>query len=346
MKRTMMLLCALLAVLMLTVAAAETQESWNKGCTWRLTGEAQVWNLPSDASSGSAAVMTLPKGTWVRVVTRDGQWMVIDYYAGNGMRSGTVAADLVMPADGSATAAPTATPLPIAKATAKAPTVTPSPTPAPVIQPDGGMLTALTTATPAPTAAGTSGLVISVVYEDAIIDAEIITLGSCTTLVKGQGLQMAVSTADITCSDSVAANHQIAVISAPKKGSATVKEAASGKSKGLGKLKDGTIVCVLEEGKDYCKVWSPGMTGYVVTSVLNYDVYVSNPVGTAILQSSKGKTTGKTTVNVRVAPKKTAKISAELTVGTEVTVLKIQDDWYLVELAGHRGYVNKQFIKQ
>ena len=338
-------LVLILALTMWVAALGETQETWNSSCSWQLAGEARVWTLPSQAAAGAEAVTTLPANTWVKPVTRDGQWMVIDYFADGSVHSGTVQADLVLPADGSATPAPTSQPLPIAKATAKAPTVTAAPE-TPQSLPEGLLLVVdEPTAAPQATATPSASFTVSVVYEDEILDAQILTLGSCTTLVSAQGVQYEVSTANITCSETVSAGHQIGVITAPKGGTATLRAGASAKTTSLGKLKDGQLVCVLEEGTDFCHIWTPEASGYVATSVLSFDVYVADPVGKAILQSEKGKTSGKGSVNVRVAPKKNAKKSNELPLGTEVTVLKIQGDWYFIEYNGQRGYVYTSFIQ-
>lgn len=339
----------ILCLMMLSLSAmAETQDSWNDGSDWRLNAETPVWNMVSEARDGGEYVFMLPKGTWVRVLVQDGDWTVIDYFAGGVIRSGAVASDAVYPVNGMATVEPTPVPTPIPLATAVPSIAQPAETPKPagtlpsMLQPaDTEAAEALSESTPVPVQKFT----VTVPYQGETVTASVLTLGSHTSLVEGEDGEFTVPTNQIVCSDAVPAGHQIAVITARKTGTASLRAEASAKAENLAKLRDGTLVCVLSEGKDFCKIWVNGMTGFVNANVLEYDVYVAEPVGTALLKGSNGKTTGSGTVNVRVTNKKTAAKSDEWPVGTEVLVLKSVKDWYLVELNGQRGYINKAYIK-
>lgn len=144
-------------------------------------------------------------------------------------------------------------------------------------------------------------------------------------------------------STEVEADKVIAVIYAPNSGKCSLRQKASQSVDVITKCKTGTVVCVLQYGKQFCKIGYNGTTGYVLTSCLTFYSVESEVIGTGVL-TCNGKATGRTTINVRnSADGDSAKI-AEWKTGTEVQVFAFHDGWYEAEYNGVHGYVMQKFM--
>lgn len=135
----------------------------------------------------------------------------------------------------------------------------------------------------------------------------------------------------------------MAVIYAPKTGKCTLRKSASTSSAALKKCKAGTVVIVLEQGEKTCKINVNGTTGYVLTSCLRF--YDANtPILGQGQLSYNGKTTGKTTVNVRNTPEKGSAVIGDWKTGTQVQVFSHENGWYEIEYQGMHGYVQEKYL--
>ena len=100
--------------------------------------------------------------------------------------------------------------------------------------------------------------------------------------------------------DGVDAEHLIAVIYAPRSGSAALRDKAASNGKKLEACATGRIVPVLEYGKEFTRIRYEGQEGWVMTDALVFFRGGESPLGTGVLHM-KGKTDGKDSVNVRTS---------------------------------------------
>lgn len=131
------------------------------------------------------------------------------------------------------------------------------------------------------------------------------------------------------------AEHALAVIYAPRGGTATLWQKSTGKS-AICKLAAGHIVLVLEKGGKYTKVLGEGKVGYVLTSALT----LTDPAG----EGEQRITTRKLTL--RLEAKAKGRSLTTIPKGTTVTVLNVQGKWALVEYEGLAGYVEAKYLKE
>lgn len=167
-------------------------------------------------------------------------------------------------------------------------------------------------------------------------------LGLLTTIVRENGENSEVATSSLVL-ESVDPEYQLAVIHVPKTGKCTMREKPSKKSDMVKNCKAGRVVIVLEWGKEYTRILYNNAEGYVLTSCLKF-----YPVDTPILGTGtltwEGKATGRTKINIRTAPDKSAKKVGEWKTGTGVTVFALENGWYEIEHEGEHGYVQEKYL--
>ena len=172
---------------------------------------------------------------------------------------------------------------------------------------------------------------------------EVRELGITSSIVYRNGKEATVQTRDLSFAQNTPEGKELAVIYAPKAGYASMRKIASSKGKVLKKIKAGTIVLVLEVGDDWTKIQLQNQTGFVKNTSLKY--YSSGIKAKSIgIISYNGKTTVKTTVNVRNSPEKGSNVVAVWKVGKEVTIINQAEGWAEVEADGICGYVKDEFI--
>lgn len=169
------------------------------------------------------------------------------------------------------------------------------------------------------------------------------TIGLVTSTIYYEDKKLEVPTSQLTFSENVPEDKQLAVIYAPRTGKCSLRKTESDKSKLLKKCKAGTVVIVLEYGEGHCKINYKGTDGYVSTDCLKFYGTNVKALGTGVL-SYNGKTTGKTTINIRNAPDKSSETIDEWRTGTKVAVFCHEDGWYEVELNGIHGYIMEKFL--
>lgn len=167
-------------------------------------------------------------------------------------------------------------------------------------------------------------------------------LGLLTAIIRENHENSEVPTSSLVL-QSVEPDHQLAVIHAPKTGKCTMREKPSKKSDMVKNCKAGRIAIVLEVGKEYTRILYNNAEGYVLTSCLKFYPTDTPILGAGVL-SWEGKATGRTKINVRSAPEKSAKKVGEWKTGTPVTVFSLSEGWYEIEYKGEHGYVMEQYL--
>lgn len=167
-------------------------------------------------------------------------------------------------------------------------------------------------------------------------------LGLLTAIIRENHENSEVPTSSLVL-QSVESDHQLAVIHAPKTGKCTMREKPSKKSDMVKNCKAGRIAIVLEVGKEYTRILYNNAEGYVLTSCLKFYTTDTPTLGAGVL-SWEGKATGRTKINVRSAPEKSAKKVGEWKTGTTVTVFSLSEGWYEIEYKGEHGYVMEQYL--
>lgn len=161
---------------------------------------------------------------------------------------------------------------------------------------------------------------------------------SIVTTAKGE--ELTVPTAELTIRGFEDRAHHVAVISAPRTGSASMREKPSGSGKVVANCAAGLIVPVLEcTNASYAKIICDGVEGFIRMDCLVFQDTAKAPVGT-------GTVDGKSEVTIRNTASKTASQVAEVPAGTALSLYGEEGAWYLVEGDGWLGYISKQNLKR
>lgn len=174
------------------------------------------------------------------------------------------------------------------------------------------------------------------------IPVKVLQLGMTETSVEDEAHNVfSVSTNQLIFADGVDAAHRIAVIHAPRTGSASLREKADGSGKKLEACDTGRIVPVLEVGVSFTRVRYEGREGWVMTEALQFFPGGGEPLGTGTIHF-KGKTDGANVIKIYTTASTGSAQVAALKTGVTVTVLSHSGGWYAVEHEGWYGYVHQQ----
>ena len=154
---------------------------------------------------------------------------------------------------------------------------------------------------------------------------------------------LTVSTDHLVFAEDVNTAHRIAVIYAPRSGSAALREKAASSGKKLDACATGRIVPVLEYGEEFTRVRYEGQEGWVMTDALQFFPGGGSPLGMGTLHL-KGKMDGASSVTIRTNTSTSSAKVASWPTGTTVTVLRHEGVWYAVEYDGWYGYVHQQYL--
>ena len=348
MRRMLKYLAILLVIVLPVWALAQSQADFALNCTVKTTGETALYTV-SRTADGAAAVYTqlttVEADTPLRLTGAkdDAQNLRECWYYADGaahkawvdataLTSATVTvyledgATLVLTealvSDEAALAAYFAERYP-----GRDYGLTPPPTPTPVPTP-----------TPAPVVPDAS------IAGDIPVSVKLIQLGITESTVMDEMYdEFTVSTDQLIFADGVDEAHRVAVIHAPRSGSAALRDKAAANGKKLESCATGRIVPVLEYGKEFTQIRYEGKEGWVMTDALEFFPGGEKPLGMGTLHL-KGKTDGEATVIVRTTASTSAAKVAGWKTGTVVTVLKQQGVWYAVEYNGWYGYVHQQYL--
>lgn len=169
------------------------------------------------------------------------------------------------------------------------------------------------------------------------------TLGVVNSVILVDGKEQTVLTAELQFSGDVPADKRLASILAPRTGRCYLRAKASSKGAVIDKCPAGTVVQVVQYGKNYCQIVYEGQVGYVQTACLTFLDPAAEILGTTVL-TYNGRATGAAQVPIRNGMSNDSASVAKLRSGTEVVVLAREGSWYEVACQGLHGYVHKNYM--
>lgn len=120
-----------------------------------------------------------------------------------------------------------------------------------------------------------------------------------------------------------------------------LRSKASTRGKSLGRYKNGTVVTMISQGDQWCKVKTPdGKTGYMMTE------YLSIPSKPATSTTRYVRHPDKTYVNLRSGASKSSRVLVRVPHGATVVVLAEGKTWTKVSYNGYTGYMMTSFLKK
>ena len=120
-----------------------------------------------------------------------------------------------------------------------------------------------------------------------------------------------------------------------------LRSRASTRGTSLGKYSNGTVVTMISQGDQWCKVKTPdGKTGYMMTDYLSIPS-ASSSSSTRIVRHPQG-----TYVNLRSSGSKSARVLVQVPHGSTVVVLSAGKTWTKVRYNGYTGYMMTAYLKK
>ena len=175
------------------------------------------------------------------------------------------------------------------------------------------------------------------------IPVDVLYMGLARSMIRIGENDMLVNTCDLAWSTEAPANQVLAVISANRVGYATLRANTSTKAFVLDHCITGRVVRVLSVGKNWCKVDCDGMRGYVLTSALEFFPNMIRTYESGLI-SIDGRTTGKSTINIRANAKAGSRILGDYVLGTPLTIFSRDDKWCEVDVAGWHCYILTEYV--
>ncbi len=173
---------------------------------------------------------------------------------------------------------------------------------------------------------------------------DVVRLGTQTSIVRHEGEEIEVPTAELKFPGNVSSDKRIASIYAPKTGKCSLREKASDKGELIQKCKAGRLVVVLEYRWKWSKILCEGQTGYVLTACLEFHPADEAPIGQGVLHYN-GKTTGRRVFAIRNAADSQSAVVGDWRIGAQVLVFAKKGVWYEIEADGQRGWVRDKYLK-
>lgn len=163
-------------------------------------------------------------------------------------------------------------------------------------------------------------------------------LGVCESEIYSSDTNTVISipTAELSWETNVLSAKRLASVKAPKNGSASLRREGTTRSEVITKVTTGTLLPVVEYGKEFSKVVYGTYTGYIMNDAL--DFYSGN---------EKGREAVIISPNTRLHSGAGADYSTigYLSYGAKVIVLKTRGNWAMVNVDGYVGYVAKKYIR-
>ena len=206
--------------------------------------------------------------------------------------------------------------------------------------------TAKPTATPKPSSARESvkpdGILYLLTDDGEMHRAELVELGLARSTITINGTQMTVETKDLTWSSNAGKTERLAIVNAPKTGSASLRKTSKKSSKVLKKITTGTIMQVFEIGDTMTGVYVNGLTGYMLNSSLTL-VEIPDSYTTGKL-SYKGSFTNTHRINLYSQAKESSKKISGVHAGDEVIIYSDTGTWTELDIHGFHGYILSKFV--
>ena len=124
-----------------------------------------------------------------------------------------------------------------------------------------------------------------------------------------------------------------------------LREKASTDARVLGHFRNGTQVTITGESGDFYKVTVGGKNGYMMKKFIKLSTSSSTTLPEAPFTATLTNPNGNSIVNFRTAPGLNASIIKAHPVGKEIKVLETGDVWCKAEIDGVTGYVSRYFFK-
>ena len=194
-------------------------------------------------------------------------------------------------------------------------------------------------------AAAQKGKQLSLFYIDSNNNrspVELITPGSAVSVIKLNGVQLAVNNTQLDWETNAEGKQRIAVIYAPSKGRATLRLTEKPKSKVLTKCPAGKVVLVYDYGEKYTGVYYNGYGGYVQTGALKF-IGDKISLGSATV-SYEGSTTRTTNLRLRASPNQSGQSLTAVNPGMRATMVGAAANWVEVDINGWHGYIRIKFL--
>ena len=175
-------------------------------------------------------------------------------------------------------------------------------------------------------------------------DVTLLTPGSYQCIIQTSSGKETVLTADLDWASEEEAAKAVAIVNKKSK-VATVPLLAEKASKAevLTHIPYASVILVEKTGSKFCRVEYNGYTGFVKTMYLSITGIAEE--GQSAVVAYNGKTSGKTTVNLRSGRGRKYRKIAEFPTGTPMTVLDYGKNWSKVEIDGYRGYIDNAYIQ-
>lgn len=168
----------------------------------------------------------------------------------------------------------------------------------------------------------------------------LVTLGTVNSEIETGNEKSTVPTAQLRFENRTDTDPIVASVLTKKTGFVTVRNEANENAASLGRIPDGMIVGVIEQGETFTKVSYKGITGYVVTRGLAFHNPTQTPIGVGQLYQK-----GKKETSIFLQPKQDAKWLAKWSQGEPVTVVAEEGRYYAVEKDGFYGWLKKDYLQ-
>lgn len=168
----------------------------------------------------------------------------------------------------------------------------------------------------------------------------LVTLGTVNSEIETGNEKSTVPTAQLRFENRTDTDPIVASVLTKKTGFVTMRNEANENAASLGRIPDGMIVGVIEQGETFTKVSYKGITGYVVTRGLAFHDPTQTPIGVGQLYQK-----GKKETSIFLQPKQDAKWLAKWSQGESVTVVAEEGRYYAVEKDGFYGWLKKDYVQ-
>ena len=168
-------------------------------------------------------------------------------------------------------------------------------------------------------------------------------MGLARSMITYQGTSFLVNTCDLAWATEAPEDQVLAVVDASRVGYAALRANTSTKSFIMDHCITGSVVRVLATGKNWTKIDYRGMRGYVLTSSLEFHANVLQGYETGLI-AIDGRTTGRSTINIRANAKNNSRILADYVLGTPLTIFSRDEKWCEVDVEGWHCYILSEYV--
>lgn len=176
------------------------------------------------------------------------------------------------------------------------------------------------------------------------VQVEVKYMGIGRSMVVVDGKNTLVNTVELTWQTEAPEDKVLAAVDAPKLGYAWLRKAPGNDKKNakIRQIRTGTVLRVINTGKNWTLVDCEGLRGYVQTSSLEFFMNDHTDFDTGYV-SVKGRITGRDTVHARSRDKGCRDLG-EYKLGTPITVFDIIDEWAEVDICGWHCRILSKYV--